>query len=166
MDPFDQTPITPPQPPNPPVPPAYAPPQALSPADERTWAMLAHMSVVLNIFTGFVGTLGALFIYLFFRDRSRYVAYQSLQALIFQAIAWIVSGLIAITLWTLGGILTMLCIGVLLFPLAMAFTLLPIGAVVYGIIGGIQTYEGRDFQYWLVGDWVRGTLTGGAPRTT
>jgi uncharacterized Tic20 family protein len=153
-----------PQPVNPPPPPAYAPPQPLSPADERTWAMLAHMSILLNLITGFVGTLAALAIYLFLQDRSRYVAYQSLQALIFQSLAWIVSGLIAITLWTLGGILSVVCVGVLLFPLAIFFTLIPIAAVVYGVIGGIQTYEGKDFKYWLVGDWVRGTL-GGVPGT-
>ncbi len=33
------------------------------------------------------------------------------------------------------------------------------GAVIYGIIGAIQVNQGQDFKYWLVGDWVRSTLT-------
>jgi hypothetical protein len=24
----------------------------------------------------------------------------------------------------------------------------------------VQCSQGQDFRYWLVGDWVRGTLTG------
>jgi acyl CoA:acetate/3-ketoacid CoA transferase beta subunit len=38
--------------------------------------------------------------------------------------------------------------------------LLPIGALLYGVIGAVQVSQGQDFKYWLVGDWVRGTLTG------
>nr|HID12339.1 DUF4870 domain-containing protein [Anaerolineae bacterium] len=60
------------------------------PSEERTWAMLAHLSVLLNLVTGLLGLVGALVIYL----------------------------------------------------------------------GGIQCSQGQDFRYWLVGDWVRGTLTG------
>lgn len=47
----------------------------MSPTDGRTWAMLRHLSVLLNLVTGLLGTLAALVIYLAFRDRSRYVAY-------------------------------------------------------------------------------------------
>ena len=28
-----------------------------------------------------------------------------------------------------------------------------------GVIAGIKCNQGEDFKYWLVGDWVRGTLT-------
>jgi uncharacterized protein len=31
---------------------------------------------------------------------------------------------------------------------------------VYGVIGAIQTNQGQDFRYWLIGDWVRSTYTG------
>jgi len=31
----------------------------LSPSDERTWAMLAHLSVLLNLVTGFLGPVAA-----------------------------------------------------------------------------------------------------------
>jgi hypothetical protein len=133
-----------------------APRAPLSPSDERTWAMLAHFSILLNLVTGFLGTLAALVIYLVFRDRSRFVADQSLQATLFQLAAWLVPGLIAIVLWTVGGILSVVCVGVLLFPLAGLASLLPIAALVYGMVAGAHVYEGRDFRYWLIGDWVRG----------
>jgi len=132
----------------------------LSPSEERTWAMLAHLSVLVNLITGFLGPVVALIIYLVYKDRSRYVAYQSLQAFVMQLVWWVGGGVLAAILWTLGGVLTVVCVGILLFPLAVAASLLPIGALVYGIVGAIQTSQGQDFRYWLIGDWVRGTLAG------
>jgi hypothetical protein len=61
----------------------------LSPSDERTWAMLAHLSVLANLITGVLGPIAALVIYLVFKDRSRYVAYQSMQSFLFQLIWWV-----------------------------------------------------------------------------
>ena len=54
-------------------------PARLSPSEERMWAMLAHLSVLINLVTGAFGPIVALIIYLVYKDRSRYVAYQSLQ---------------------------------------------------------------------------------------
>jgi len=122
--------------------------------------MLAHLSVLVNLITGFLGPVVALIIYLVYKDRSRYVAYQSLQAFVMQLVWWVGGGVLAAILWTLGGVLTVVCVGILLFPLAVAASLLPIGALVYGIVGAIQTSQGQDFRYWLIGDWVRGTLAG------
>ena len=55
-------------------------------------------------------------------------------------------------------------IGVVLIPVAILVTavvaLMPLTALVYGVIGGVQANQGQDFKYWLIGDWVRGTLTG------
>lgn len=147
--------------PSAPVPPA--PPVTsstpLSPADERTWAMLAHLSVLLNLVSGFGGPIAALIIYLVYKDRSRYVAYQSLQALIFQIIWWAGGGLLAGIAWGITGALSAILIGLLLTPLACVISLLPLGALIYGIIGAIQTSQGQDFKYWLIGDWLRGTLS-------
>lgn len=148
----------PPPPPPPPVPPP--PPPPLSPSDERTWAMLAHLSVLLNLITGFLGPVAALVIYLAFKDRSRYVAYQSMQAFVFQMIWWVGAGLLAIFAWTISGLLAVILVGCLLMPLALLLTLIPVAALVYGVIGAVQCNQGEDFKYWLIGDWVRGTLTG------
>ncbi|HIE38699.1 MAG TPA: DUF4870 domain-containing protein [Anaerolineales bacterium] len=131
----------------------------LSPSDERTWAMLAHLSVLLNLITGFLGPIAALVIYLVFKDRSRYVAYQSLQSLIFQLIAWLGGGVLTGIAWTVTSLLSAVLIGLLCIPIALLVSLIPLAALVYGIVGGIQCSQGQDFHYWLVGDWVRGTLT-------
>jgi uncharacterized Tic20 family protein len=137
-----------------------APLEPLSHSDERMWAMIAHLGVFANLVSGFLGPVVPLLIYLFYRDRSRYVAYQSLQALIFQLIWWVGGGILAGIMWTLSGVLSAVVIGILCMPLACAFSLMPLTALIYGLIGGLQANQGQDFKYWLIGDWVRGTLTG------
>jgi uncharacterized protein len=132
----------------------------LSPSDERTWAMLAHLSVLLNLATGILGPVGALIVYLVYKDRSRYVAYQSLQSLIFQLIGWIGGGIIIATVWTITGILSAIVVGVCLIPFAIILSIIPLAVIVYCIIGAIKCSNGEDFKYWLVGDWVRSTYTG------
>ncbi|MGC9469520.1 MAG: DUF4870 domain-containing protein [Anaerolineae bacterium] len=138
--------------------PPRTPPQPLSPSDERTWAMLAHLSVLLNLVTGFLGVAAALVIYLVYKDRSRYVAYQSMQAFLFQLIFWAGGGLLIGIMWAVVGALSAILIGILLIPFAvvltLVFLLLPLIALVYGIIGAVQCSNGEDFRYWLVGDWA------------
>lgn len=134
----------------------------LSPSDERTWAMIAHLSVLANLVTGFLGPVVALGIYLVYKDRSRYVAYQSMQAFVFQLIWWVGGGALIGLIWAITGVLSAIIIGILCIPFSILFTIglaiLPLGALVYGVIGAIETSQGRDFRYWLVGDWVRDTL--------
>jgi uncharacterized Tic20 family protein len=138
--------------------------QKMSPSEERMWAMLAHLSVLLNLITGFLGVFGALLIYLLYRDRSRYVAYQSLQAFLFQLIWWGGGGVILGIMWAIVGLLSAVIVGIVLVPAALIvtplFALLPLGALIYGVIAGIKVNQGEDFKYWLIGDWVRSTLTG------
>jgi len=140
--------------------PSYPTVQPLSPSDERTWAMLAHLSILLNLVTGFLGIIAALIIYLVYKDRSKYVAYQSMQSFIFQLIWWFGGGILAAVLWGISAILTAVLIGICCMPIAIVVSLIPLAALVYGLIGGIQCNNGQDFRYWLIGDWVRGTLTG------
>ena len=132
--------------------------------DERTWGMLAHLSVLLNLVTGFAGPIAAFVIYLVYRDRSRYVAYHALQSAIFQLIWWYGGGLLIGLMWAVVGGLSAILVGIILIPFALIGTfvlaLLPLGAIVYGVAGAVQTNQDQDFKYWLVGDWVRGTLTG------
>jgi uncharacterized Tic20 family protein len=134
--------------------------QPLSASDERTWAMLAHLSVLANLVTGVLGPFIALIIYLVYRDRSRYVAYQSMQAFIFQLITWVGSGVLIGGIWLVTGLLSIVVVGILLIPFALIGTIclgiLPLVGLIYGIVGAIETSQGKDFQYWLVGDWARG----------
>jgi hypothetical protein len=138
--------------------PIVNPEPPLSPSDERTWAMLAHLSVLLNLVTGFLGVIAALVIYLVYKNRSRYVAYQSMQAFVFQLIWWFGGGLVVGATWALTGILSAVLVGLVCIPLACIISLLPIAAMIYGVVGAIQCNNGRDFKYWLIGDWVRGEL--------
>ena len=128
----------------------------LSQADERLWAMLAHLSVVANLVTGILGPVIALIIYLAYRDRSRYVGFQAFQSFLFQLIWWVGAGVIAGIAWTATGILSAFLIGLVCIPFACVITLLPVAALFYGAIGAVQTYQGLDFEYWLVGNLARG----------
>lgn len=133
-------------------------PQPLSPSDERTWAMLAHLSILVNLVSGILGPVVAFVIYAIFKDRSRYVAYQSLQSFGFQLIWWVGGGALIGAVWAVTGILSAVLIGLCLIPFACLLTLIPIGALGYGVFAGIEASQGKDFKYWLIGDWVRGTL--------
>lgn len=135
-------------------------PGAAPDAEERTWAMLAHLSVLLNLVTGFLGPVAAFIIYLTYKDRSRYVAYQSLQSLIMQLIVWVGGGLLTAIVWAITIPLTMVLVGLCLLPFAILVSALPLAALVYGVIGAIQCNNGEDFRYWLIGDWVRTTYVG------
>ena len=144
---------------NEPIVPATSDQPPLTISEERQWAMFAHLGVLVNLFSGFLGPLVPLIIYIIYKDRSRYVAYQSLQALIFQLVWWIGGGVITAAAWAITGLLSAVVIGILCIPLACVISLVPLVALGYGIYGGVQTSQGQDFKYWLIGDWVRGTLT-------
>jgi len=127
----------------------------VTPNEERTWAMLAHLSVLLNLVTGFLGGIAAIIIYFIYKDRSRLVAYHAMQAFIFQAITWLGAGLISGILIAIGSALSFLIIPLLcLIPGFLILLLIPI-SLIYGIIGGVKVNNGEDFRYWQVGDWVR-----------
>ena len=134
--------------------PAPAVPPALPSQEERTWAMLAHLSILLNLISGFLGVVAALIIYLTYKDRSRYVAYQAMQAFLFQLIFWVGGGVIVGIAWFLTTLLTAAIIGICLIPVATILSLIPLGAIIYGIIAGVKCNEGDDFRYWLIGDLV------------
>jgi uncharacterized protein len=144
--------------PLPPAPAPYSPPPPLTPSEERTWAMVSHLSILANLVTGFLGVIIPLVVYLSFKDRSRYVAFQSMQAFIFQLIAWVGAGILAAIAWTISGVLTVILIGCLLMPLALLISIIPLAALVYGVIGAVQTNQGQNFKYWLVGDWTLSLL--------
>jgi len=130
----------------------------LTPQEERTWAMLAHLSILINLVTAILGVLAVLIIYLVYRDRSKYVAYQSLQALVWQLIGWVLASTVVGIVWVVTGVLSAVIVGICLIPFAILLSLVPIAALIYGVIGAVDCNQGRDFKYWLIGDWVRGTM--------
>lgn len=127
----------------------------MSENDERLWAALAHASVLLNLASGFLGVIAALVIYLVYKDRSRYVADHAKQAFVFQLVWWVGGGILAGIAWAAVGVLSMFLIGLLCIPIALIISLFPLAAVVYGVVGALQAYEGKPFRYWLIADWVK-----------
>jgi hypothetical protein len=144
--------------------------------DAWTTAALAHASILLTLVLAFAGGVGAfvglvvpLVIYLSYRERSRFVGFHALQALVYQGAGVLIYLVLAIALaltvtaiWTVSGLLSVVIIGFLLMPVALVLTLLmvvvllgaPLAWVGYGFYGAYQVYQGNRFHYWLVGDWV------------
>ena len=118
-----------------------------SPQDENTWSIFAHLSVFLNILTGFLGPVAALVIGLMYKDRSPRVAFHALQSLWYQ-VAWMV---ILVVGWTVAGILTIVLIGFLLFPVMIVLTVVPFVHMGYA---AYKVNQGIDYRYPLVSDMI------------
>ena len=119
----------------------------MSSKEENTWSVLAHLSVFLNLFTGFLGPVAALVIWLVYKDRSPRVSFHALQSLWYQ-VAWIM--ILAIG-WTMAGILTVVLIGFLLFPMMIVATVVPFVHMGYA---AYQVNQGVDYRYPLVADLI------------
>lgn len=124
-------------------------PSGMSARDERTWSVLAHLSMFLNLFTGFLGPVAALVIWLVYRDRSSRVAFHALQSLWYQ-VAWLV--ILAVG-WTLTGLLTVVLIGFLLMPLMALVSIVPFAHAGYA---AYRVSKGEDYRYVFVADLVEG----------
>ena len=127
----------------------------MSPKDENTWSVLAHLSVFLNLVTGFLGPVAALVIWLMYRDRSPRVSFHALQSLVYQ-VAWMV--ILAVG-WTIAAILTIVLIGFLLFPVMMVLTVVPFAHMGYA---AYKVNQGIDYRYPFVADLVSGDRRIGA----
>ena len=78
-------------------------------SDEKTWAMLAHLSILLAAITvGLLGPVAAFVIWLVKKDESDYVAKQALQSLIYQIVAAVLSWI----MWIAIGVLAAFVIGI------------------------------------------------------
>ena len=115
-------------------------PTPLSPADERTWAIAAHLSPFLASFVG-LPFLGPLVIYLVFRDRGPFVRHHAAQALNFQIIV-----MIALVVF---GLLSLALIGI---PFLIATG---VAAIVFQIIAAVEANNGKWYRYPLTPDWVK-----------
>ncbi len=144
--------------------------QVATTQDERTLAALAHGSVLLGPFTsGLGGIVTALVIWAVQREKSTFVAYHALQALVYQVAVFLVTTLA----WCCWGILwTMLIMLPLIANPGMYDTSPPAGlwvgmalmvvplviwglTILYGLWGAVRTLSGHDFKYAIAGDWVK-----------
>ena len=122
--------------------------------NESSWAMIAHLSNLINLITGFLGPVIAIVIYFSYRDKSKYVANQALQSFIFQLVFVIFASVLAVIGWIVTGILSAILIGLCLIPFAGILSLIPLVAMGYSIYAAIQTSSGLPFKYPLIGNWI------------
>ena len=116
---------------------------------ESTWSVLAHLSIFLNLFTGFMGPAAAFVIWLVYRNRSQRVAFHALQSLWYQ-VAWLVILTIG---WAVTGILMLVVVGFLLVPVMLVLTLVPF---VHATYAAYKVSQGVDYHYlWAADDLLK-----------
>jgi uncharacterized protein len=120
---------------------------AMSAQDERTWSILAHLSMFLNLVTGFLGPVGALIIWLVYRDRSSKVAFHALQSMWYQ-IGWL---LILVAGWTLTGLLMLVLIGFVFIPVMAIISVVPFAHAGYA---AYKVSKGEEYRYPFIADLV------------
>jgi uncharacterized Tic20 family protein len=117
--------------------------------DENTWSALAHLSVFLNLVTGFLGPVAALVIWLMYKDRSPRVGFHALQSLWYQ-VAWMV---ILVVGWTVTTFLMIVLVGFLLVPVMIVASLVPFVHMAYA---AYKVNQGVDYRYPWISDLVDG----------
>ena len=123
-------------------------PVTMGAQEERTLSVLAHLSMFLNLVTGFLGPVAALVIWLVYRDRSRTVAFQALQSMWYQ-VAWLV---ILVAGWTVTTLLMLVLIGFLLVPVMALITLVPFVQSAYA---AYRVSKDGEFRYPLIADMIQ-----------
>jgi uncharacterized protein len=119
----------------------------MSAQDERTWSMVAHLSILLDLITAIGGPIAALVIWLVYKDRSQKVAFHALQSLWYQ-VAWIV---IIFAYVIVSTILTVVIIGIFMFFLLPLIALIPI---VHQCYAAYKVYQGVDYRYPVIADMI------------
>lgn len=122
-------------PPPPPQNPYVAPPQPLSPSDEKLWATLIHVGGIL------LGFLAPLIGYLVLKDRGPFIRQHSATALNFQLtilIGYVVS---FVLMFVIIGILTYFAVWIV--------------SIVFAIIAAIAANNGQYYKYPVAIEFVK-----------
>jgi uncharacterized Tic20 family protein len=132
-------------------------------SENRLLAALSHASVVMQGLGILVGVL----VYVTQRDKSRFAAYQALQAAVYQMANLILIGL----LWMVWSVFYGLSITTMMsnpratptpfFMISLGAMLIPIAIMLvvdaFGLWGALRTWQGREFHYPLLGKWLERT---------
>lgn len=121
----------------------------LSPSDERSWSALAHLSVLINLVTGFGGLIAAPVVWLVYRDRSPKVAFHALQSFWYQA-AWAVALTVG---WSITLMLMIVLVGFLLLPFMALASLVPFA---HGVYAAYKVNQGVDYRYPFIANMLDG----------
>ncbi|HEY7717344.1 MAG TPA: DUF4870 domain-containing protein [Pedococcus sp.] len=112
----------------------------LSPNDEKTWSIAAHLSPFLASLIG-LPFLGPLVIYLVFKDRGPFIRHHAAQALNFQIIVAI-------------GLLISIPLMFVLIGFVTA-AIIAVAAIVLQIVAAIEANNGKWYRYPMTPDWVK-----------
>jgi uncharacterized Tic20 family protein len=136
--------------------------------DERVMASLSHVSALLPM----MGVIAPIVIWVTQREKSEYVAFQALQALVYQLVmiaAWIIGwgfylcasfGMIAFMPFVASSGSSQSLDPFFLITLIIPFLVL--GAIflggfvfiVYGVVGAAMAFQGKPFRYILIGSRI------------
>lgn len=108
-------------------------------SEERTWAMLAHLSapVAAVVSVGWLTAVGPLVVWLMQKDRSPFVRNAAAGAFNFTLSMWLVS--------LVGWVLTFTVIFALVgIPMIIIGSL---GSIILGIVGAVNSWNGRPYTY-------------------
>jgi uncharacterized Tic20 family protein len=119
----------------------------MSAQDERTWSILAHLSILLDLITAIGGPLAAFIIWLVYKDRSQKVAFHALQSLWYQ-VAWIV---ILTVGWLITYVLMLALIGFLLVPVMAIVSVVPF---VHQCYAAYRVSQGVEYRYPIIAGMV------------
>ena len=141
---------------------------SLTTQDERIMAGLSHLSIIIPM----VGLLAPITIWVTQREKSEYVAFQSLQALAYQIalifiymVGWACYAVsffgmfLTIPFMPLEGSTEMpspfFFVSAFLPFIVIGLVFLLFAALaIYGIIGGVMSFKGQPFRYMVVGRMV------------
>jgi len=131
-------------------------------AEERVTAALAHGVVIVAYG---LGAVGAAVIWLLQKEKSKYIAFQALQAAVYQ----LVGLLVYIIGWSCWGCLYGLSFIPMIanaekykdapppvfFFISLGLMVVPLGLMglwmLYGLWGALRAFQGRDFRYIVLG---------------
>jgi uncharacterized Tic20 family protein len=140
--------------------------------EERVMAAIAHCLVI--VVYG-LGAVGAVVIWLLQKEKSKYVAFQALQAAVYQLVGLLVQ-LIGWSCWgCLYGLSFIPMIAnaekykeappPIFFFISLGLMVLPLGLMglwmLYGLWGALRAFQGRDFRYIVLGRMLERYLTEG-----
>ncbi|MDW7759086.1 MAG: DUF4870 domain-containing protein [Acidobacteriota bacterium] len=115
--------------------------QAMSPAEEKNWAMFCHLAALSGFLIPLGNILGPLIVWLIKKDASPLVDAEGKKSLNFQISILIYMVISALLIFVLIGIPLMIAVGI--FALVMI------------ILAAIKTSNGEDFRYPLSIQFLR-----------
>jgi len=119
--------------------------------DARLLALLCHVSIAAVFFLGPFTLAVPLLIWLLERNKagaSAVLIFQAKQAFFYQVAIYVLMAVVGLIIF----LLTLIIIGSLMAPILV---LAMIAAVGYGVYGGVQIWQGRNFNYIYIADFLQ-----------